>query len=249
MKKIIAIFLTTVLTLSLSACGDSTNESQSNETTESTSSDMESKDDTASTEEDSSSNESETNTGNVTASSDSNILIVYFAVAENSEVDAVSSASVVTVNETAQGMTKTIADMIQAKVGGDLFSIDTSVVYPAGRDDVIDLAADEQDDDIRPEVINHIDNFDEYDTIFVGFPIWWYQMPMVMYSFFDEYDFSGKTIIPFSVHNGSGLSETPDDILELEPNATVITEGFTVNERNVLESEADVDEWLEGLGY
>lgn len=72
---------------------------------------------------------------------------------------------------------------------------------------------------------------------------------MVMYSFFDEYDFAGKTIIPFNVHNGSRFSRTIETIQELEPDATVVTDGFTVNENNVPEAAADVAAWVEGLGY
>ncbi len=75
-----------------------------------------------------------------------------------------------------------------------------------------------------------------------GHAIWWFDMLMAMYSFFEEYDFAGKTIIPFNVHNGSRFSGTIATIQELEPDAKVITDGFTVNER-------DVADWLQGLGY
>ena len=81
-----------------------------------------------------------------------------------------------------------------------------------------------------------------------GHAIWWYDMPRVLYSFFDEYDFSGKTIIPFNVHNGSRFSGTIETIQELEPDAEVITDGFTVSERDVAEEAGDVAEWLRGLG-
>ncbi len=74
-------------------------------------------------------------------------------------------------------------------------------------------------------------------------------MPMALYSFFDEYDFSGKTIIPFNVHNGSRFSDTIAAIQDLEPNAEVITDGFTVSEREVAEAAGDVGDWLRGLGY
>lgn len=74
-------------------------------------------------------------------------------------------------------------------------------------------------------------------------------MPMALYSFFDEYDLSGKTVIPFNVHNGSRFSSTIQTIQELEPRANVVTDGFTVSERNVAEAAADVDEWLNGLGF
>ncbi len=72
---------------------------------------------------------------------------------------------------------------------------------------------------------------------------------MAVYSFFDEYDFSGKTIIPFNVHNGSRFSRTIETIQELEPDALVVEEGFTVSERDVAEAQEDVTAWLEGLGY
>ena len=74
-------------------------------------------------------------------------------------------------------------------------------------------------------------------------------MPQVLYSFFDEYDFSGKTIVPFNVHNGSRFSGTIETIQELEPDALVITDGFTISERDVPDAKPEVNEWLERLGY
>lgn len=74
-------------------------------------------------------------------------------------------------------------------------------------------------------------------------------MPQVLYSFFDEYDFSGKTIIPFNTHNGSRFSGTIDTIKDLEPDADVITDGLTISEHDILEAEGDVNSWLENLGY
>lgn len=187
--------------------------------------------------------------GSDTALSGSKVLIAYFTAAENSGVDAVSSASYTTINGTAVGRLRAVADMIQENTDGDLFSIQTSVVYPADGGELIDYAAEEQDENARPELTSHIENLDQYDTIFVGFPTWWYDMPQVLYSFFDEYDFSGKTIIPFNVHNGSRFSGTIDIIKELEPDATVIEDGFTVSERDVAEASEDVAEWLNGHGY
>ena len=175
------------------------------------------------------------------------ILTVYFSVAENSVVDVASSASVTQWNGNAVGTISVLANMIHDHVGGELYSIDTSVEYPV--DTLIDYAADEQEKNVRPELINHIENFDQYDTIFIGYPTWWYDLPMVMYSFFDEYDFSGRTIILFNTHNGSRFSGTIQTIEQLEPNATVIENGFTVNERNAANSQSDIDKWLTELGY
>lgn len=176
-----------------------------------------------------------------------NILIAYFTADENTEVDAVTSASVVTVDGKDKGRVRAVADMIQEVTGGDLFSIQTSVQYPADGGKLIDYASQEQSDDIRPELITHIENLDGYGVIFIGYPTWWYDMPQVLYSFFDEYDFTGKTIIPFNVHNGSQFSGTISTIQELEPGATVIEDGFTVSERNVADAEGDVAAWLDRL--
>lgn len=136
-----------------------------------------------------------------------------------------------------------------ADAGGDLFSIRTSVVYPADGGELIDYAAQEQEENARPELTTHIENLDGYDTIFIGYPNWWADLPMAVYSFFDEYDFSGKTIIPFNVHNGSRFSRTIQTIQELEPDATVVEDGFTVSEQTVADAAEDVAAWLEGLGY
>ncbi len=187
------------------------------------------------------------NVGALAEENTSRILIVYFSVAENSAVDVASSASVTQWNGNSVGTISVLANMIHDHVGGDLYSIDTAVEYPV--DTIIDFAADEQEKNARPELLNHIENFDQYDTVFIGYPTWWYDLPMVMYSFFDEYDFSGKTIIPFNTHNGSRFSGTIQTIEQLEADANVIENGFTVNERNVAASQGDIDNWLTELGY
>lgn len=177
------------------------------------------------------------------------ILIAYFTAAENSGVDAVASASVTDIDGSAVGLTRAVADMIQDETGGELFSIRTSVVYPANRDDLINYAAQEQEEDARPQLTSHIDDLDQYDVIFVGYPNWWADLPMAVYSFFDEYDFSGKTIIPFNVHNGSQFSGTIETIQELEPDADVIENGFTVSEQEAADAAGDVASWLADLGF
>ena len=171
-----------------------------------------------------------------TAETPADTLIVCFAVADNSEVDAVSSASVVENHGAPMGKVSVLASMIQQKTGADLFSIDTDVAYPAGIMDLIDFALVEQDENTRPAILNSIENIDQYNTIFVGYPLWWY-------------DLSGKAVIPFCTHNGSRFSGTIGTIEELEPDATVIHDGFTVSEWDVLEAGADVDTWLSELGY
>ena len=232
-KKILAAALA-VATLSLSACGNGGG-AQSAQPSSAPAAEA------AGSQQDQSQEPAPANGGN--------ILIAYFTAAENSGVDAIASASYTTINGQAVGRIRAVADMIQQNVGGDLFSIRTAVVYPADGGALIDYAAQEQDQDARPELTSHIENLDQYDTVFIGYPNWWADMPQALYSFFDEYDFSGKTIVPFNVHNGSRFSRTIETIQELEPNATVIENGFTVNEQNVAQAAADVASWLEGLGY
>ena len=101
-----------------------------------------------------------------------NVLIAYFTAAENSGVDAVASASYSTVDGEAVGRLRAIADMIQDTTGGEVFSIRTSVVYPADGGELIDYAAEEQEENARPELTSHIEDLAQYNTIFVGYPNW-----------------------------------------------------------------------------
>lgn len=135
------------------------------------------------------------------------------------------------------------------QTNADIFRIEPETPYPTDHDTLVDLAADEQDDNARPAIKDTTLNLDQYDTIFVGYPNWWGDMPMILYTFFDTYDFSGKTIIPFNTHGGSGFSGTIGTIAELEPNAEVNEDGFTVSRNNVQEAEPDIRAWLNELGY
>ena len=180
---------------------------------------------------------------------DSNILIVYFAEAENSEVDMISSASVTVVDKVAKGRIRALADMIKEHTEGDLFSIQTSTKYPGSNMKLVDFAQEEQNQNARPELTTHIKNLEQYDTVFIGFPTWWYDLPQVLYSFFDEYDLSGKTIIPFNSANGSKFSGTIGTIKELEPDAKVIENGLSVDEGDVAGAELQVKDWLQEIGF
>lgn len=177
------------------------------------------------------------------------ILIAYFTAAENSDVDAISSASVVRVDGTAKGCVQAVAEMIQEETGGELFSIQTEFDYPGNISELIDYADGEQKREERPVLSTHIENLEDYEVIFIGYPNWWYDMPMAMYSFFDEYDFTDKTIIPFNTHRGSRFSSTIATIKELEPGATVIENGFTFPGDDAADAAKDVAEWLSNLEY
>ena len=140
-------------------------------------------------------------------SSKGKVLIVYFTSPETDEVDTSSGASRLVSNGKLYGNTEYVATLISEETGGDLFQIKTVHTYPGTHKELIDDAKKENELKARPKLATHIKNLADYDVIFVGFPNWWYDMPMPLYSFFDEYDFTGKTIIPFCTHGGSRFSQ------------------------------------------
>lgn len=179
--------------------------------------------------------------------SGSKILITYFTVPETDGVDTVANASRVAKDDTVFGNTEFIASIIQETLGGDLFAIETVQEYPGTHEPLLEFAYEEKSDNARPELATHIENLSEYDVIFVGFPNWNADLPMPLYSFFEEYDFSQKILIPFVTHGGSGFSSTIRTIKNLEPDATVIEEGLSVSRNNVATAESDVKSWAESL--
>lgn len=174
-------------------------------------------------------------------------LVVYFSVPETDGVDASSGASRIISGGKVMGNTQYVATIISEATGSDLFEIKTVHTYPGSHKALIDAAKVEIDNNARPELATHIKNLKDYDVVFVGFPNWWYDMPMPLYSFFDEYDFGGKTVIPFCTHGGSRFSGAIKTIRELEPKATVL-DGYAIARDRVPESKDGVLKWLEKIG-
>lgn len=177
----------------------------------------------------------------------SNILIAYFTVPETDGVDTVAGASRVVTGNDVMGNTQFVATEIQKNLGGDLFAIQTVQDYPGTHEALLDFAYDEKSRNARPELASHIENLDNYDYIFVGYPNWNADLPMPLHTFFDEYDFSGKTIIPFVTHGGSGFSSTVRTIEKLEPDATVIESGLSLSRNSVANAQADIKAWADSL--
>ncbi|MDO4179894.1 MAG: flavodoxin [Bacteroidales bacterium] len=175
------------------------------------------------------------------------VLVAYFSVPETDGVDASSGASRVSANGKMMGNTHYVASIISEATGGELFEIKTTHTYPGSHKALIDAAKVEIDNNARPKLATHIKNLKDYDVVFVGFPNWWYDMPMPLYSFFDEYDFSGKTVIPFCTHGGSRFSGAIKTIRELEKGATVL-DGYAISRDRVPESKDGVLKWLEKIG-
>lgn len=176
-----------------------------------------------------------------------NILIAYFTMPETDGVDTVAGASRVATDEGVSGNTEFIAREIQKNLGGDLFAIQTVQTYPGSHSPLLDFAYNEKSDHARPELATHIENLEDYDYIFVGYPNWNADLPMPMYTFFEEYDFSGKTVIPFVTHGGSGFSATIRTIQSLQPNATVVENGLSVSRNSVPNAQSEVKAWTDSL--
>lgn len=242
MKRYITVFLAAAMVVLVTACGENNADLQQ---TEQNSVEVITETETAESKADS--------TGDVEADENKKVLVAYFSYGENASlpdnVEASTSASINLWNGKTTGNTGVVADMIAKKTGGELHSILTTEKYPADYDEVVEQGKSEGEANARPELISNIENLDEYDTIFVGFPNWWYDMPMAMYSFFDEYDFSDKTIIPFCTSGGSGFSDSINAIKSLEPNADVIENGLAVSGSSAENAQNDVNEWLSELGY
>ena len=179
-----------------------------------------------------------------------NILIAYFSVPENvatDGIDANSGASIVVKNKDVLGNMQYMAMTIQEAIGGELFRIETKEKYPLEHETLVNQAKEEQNEEVRPELATHIENVEQYDMIFLGYPNWWGDMPQPLYTFLEEYDFSGKTIIPFNSHGGSGFSNTIEEIKKLQPNATVKDDGLSISRNDVADSEQEITDWAKGF--
>lgn len=253
MKRLPVIILFALTAFSLAACGSSS-QNRAEETP------AESRTETSYGEqEDSSTDSEEPNMENAEDNSRAeardtagtgggNILVAYFSVMETDGVDTVAGASRVAVDGEVLGNNQYIAQIIQQQAGGDLFSIETVQEYPTTHEPLLDFAYEEKADNARPELAAHIENPDSYDVIFLGFPNWNADLPMPLYTFLEEYDFSGKTIIPFTTHGGSGFSRTIQTIAELQPGAEVLTDGLSISRNSVSGAESEVIDWVNGLG-
>ena len=161
-------------------------------------------------------------------------LVIYFDYSENIDttgldVDAITQASLRggSTGKNIENL-KVMVDEVKDIKNADVFSIQVNEVYPAKFEDMTGIAKDDIANDKQFTFKNELANLDEYDTIFFGVPVWWGKLPQPMVSFFENYDFSGKTIIPFGIHLGSRFGSMLTEIRELEPQADV-KDGFTIS--------------------
>ena len=252
MKKMIAVIVSALfMALGMTACGSGEPASapsvaendkaavqeklnrQDSKTDETKADDKQSDESTVTTQAD---------TETPTDSDGKNILVAYFSRAdENYNVGTIDV-----------GNTQIVAEYIASEVGADSFHIETVTPYPADYDECCDVAKQELADKARPEIQGGVENMEQYDIVFLGYPIWWGDMPMAVYTFMDSCDFSDKVVIPFNTHEGSGESGTYSAIASYLPNAQVL-DGMAIQGKTAQEFSSDtqqaVRDWLDGLGF
>ena len=168
-------------------------------------------------------------------------LVVYFSHAgENYSVGMIE-----------EGNTAKMGKLIAEQMNADIFELVPVVEYPMDYDSCLDVATEEQRTDARPEYVDEIENWEQYDTVFIGYPIWWGEIPNIVYTFMEAYDFTGKTVIPFNTHEGSGQARSQRDIEELLTSATVL-KGLAVRgskaQNDAEGTGTDVANWLKSIG-
>ncbi|TWH51912.1 flavodoxin [Sporomusa sp. KB1] len=240
MKKTLTLVLAVIIILAgLAGCGNSKN--QSNNSSQPQPSSTEQSKTTSPLAEASAANKAGKKT-----------LVVYFSLPETTNPNNMTKEeanSTVVVGGEVLGNTQYVAYLIQKNTGADIFRIEPKTPYPTNHKTLVDLAKAEQNNKARPELAKKVENLGQYDVIFLGYPNWWGDMPMILYSFLESHNLSGKTIIPFNTHGGSGFSNTISTIAALQPNANVIKNGFTVSRNTVQNCADDVAAWVKELGY
>ena len=243
MRRWMAAALAAFMVLSLAACAGSRQEEQpaSAEATEQSQ--------LASVQEEEELASTEQQPEEPSNAQESGVLVAYFSWADNAvidgEVDAVASPSV-----TAPGNVQQLAQWVSERTGGALFSIQVTDPYSSDWDACLERANQERAEDARPELTASVEQLERYDTVFLGYPNWWYGVPMALLSFLEENDLSDKQVYLFCSHGTGGLASSVEQIDEALPDSTALSENiFDVYEEDAASSQQDILAWLEELGY
>lgn len=241
LKKAFSIFLAVAMAFSLTACGQSSGrEASSLSESESAAADSEQAVLSGETQEEQQDSAEKAGSGN--------ILVAYFSWADNAilaeDVDAVTSPSVIP-----PGNVQQLAGWVQEETGGDLFSIRVTDPYPSDWDECLDRANQERGDDARPELAENVADMEQYDTIFLGYPNWWYGVPMPLLSFLDQNDLSGKEVYLFCSHGTGGLANSVELITDAAPDAVISDNIFDCYEEEAASSQQDIQDWVRKLGF
>ena len=232
MKKWTSLLLALAMTLSLAACGNSGTQENTSEPPASVSgSTGEETSDPTGTEppaeestEDLSEEPAESETP--TTGDSNSVLIAYFSWSGNTEQ---------------------VARIIQQETGGDLFEITPATAYTDDYNELLDIAQQEQSDNARPDLAGQVENWEQYDTVFVGYPNWWNDAPMAVYTFLESYDWDGKTLIPFNTSASGGFGRSLSGLEGSAAGASIL-DGLSFTERTLGDAQSEVTAWLDGLG-
>ncbi len=228
MKKWTSLLLALAMTLSLAACGDSGTQENTSEppasVSGSTGEETPAPTGTEMPAEEPAEEPAESETS--TTGDSSSVLITYFSWSGNTEQ---------------------VAQIIQQETGGDLFEIAPATAYTDDYNELLDIAQQEQSDDARPELAGQVENWEQYDTIFVGYPNWWSDAPMAVYTFVESYDWSGKTLVPFNTSASGGFGRSLSGLEESASGAAIL-EGISFTERTLGDAQSEVTTWLDELG-
>lgn len=230
-KKLSAVMTACVLTLTMAACGNTGNNAEEAAISES-----------GTTETPAAETESKAETEESTSTPDTS----EEAAASQPEPENTPKTGLV-VYFSWSGNTESVAAEIQNQTGADMFRLVPAEPYTDDYDALLDIAQAEQRDGARPAISGSIEDFDSYEVVYLGYPIWWGDMPMILYSFLDDYDLSGKKIVPFVTSGGSGFSNTIHTIESMEPDAEVL-DGLSLGSSQAANPGDAVADWLSGLG-
>ena len=222
MQRLLVLLVLGAIAFTLNGCGNSNTTSNSETSTESTTIEQ---------------------TENTESTPNNKVLTVYFSWAsnvENNNVDGISSASIV------NGNYHLVADYVQKATNSDVFEIKTQESYPVDYNETVNIASNEKKENKRPVVTNHIDNIDDYDTVVLVYPNWWETYPMAVASFLEEYDFKGKTVIPFCTSMAVGIEQSMDDFRNTIPDAN-IKQGLRLGYTLSGDWKVEIDNWLNEL--
>ena len=226
MKKLCSILLSMTLLFSLAACGSGEPASSESGPSEASASSSEA------------SSQADAKSAEISAGSEDEPAESEAPTAEGGTLIAYFSWS---------GNTEQMAQTIQAEIGGDLFKIEPATPYTEDYDTLLDIAQQEQAEDARPELAAQVENWDSYDVVFVGYPNWWSDAPMAVYTFLETYDFDGKTLIPFNTSASGGFDRSLSGIEESAAGANIL-DGLALTEGELGNARNEVSGWLAGLG-
>lgn len=187
----------------------------------------------------------------------SRILVVYYSAPtpkdlpnlNTADIDALAGASVITNKSKVLGTTQYVAQLIQQKTNADLWRIETVETYPDRDGPLHSVGRKQLRKGYRPKLKAKIPNLENYDTIFIGYPLWWYDLPVPVYSFLEENNLAGKRIYPFVTHGGSGAVRSMSTIADLQTKATVNEDGLVMYREDIHTNSHPVFNWLKKLGY